>query len=129
MKAIRKMVNGNKGFITFWLILFFLNAGFIRNFITSATPSTDKAEIAHHDTGAKHDLTATSDEDSGASFFDQFKKDADSDDVEFVFFGNFSSKTLTYSQDQHEFSEIGMHPDMYRIPLYDLYCNWKFHHA
>jgi hypothetical protein len=122
------MVNGNKGFMTLWLILVFLNAGLTKSFLSSSVSTSNKEEaVAHHNTGSKHDITATSDEESGISFIDQLKKGTDSDDLEFVFFADLLSKPNIPHLTKYEFSEFGPYRTIYRVPLYDLYCNWKFH--
>ena len=125
------MVNGNKGFISLSLMLLFLNAGLSRFFVFSL-PSIHKAIEAPHygsdasnETTSKHLLSALDESDVG--FIDQLKKDIDADDVEFVFFGNFSPKTLIPHFVKHEFSEFISYHNIYKIPLYDLFCNWKFH--
>lgn len=129
VKAIRKMVNSNKGFITFWLILFFLNAGFAKSITSNAAIGFDKTGTEHHNTGSKHDLTAISDDDSESGFLYQIKKGLDTDDLDLAFFGNYSSKSVTYFQRQHQFADGGIRPEIYGNSLYDLYCNWKFHLA
>ena len=128
MKAIRNIVNGNKGFVTFWLVLLFLNAALTRSVLFASGSGPDsKIETTHHDSGSKYDLAAISDDDSGLNFPGQFKKDTDSDDVEFVFFGNYSPKPQIHRLAKQGFSETGLYHEGYKVPLYDLFCNWKFH--
>ena len=129
MKIIRNMINSNKGFFSFWLVLFFLNAGFAKNIAGIATAKPQKEATENRTTGSKHDLTAIADADSDSGFFDQLKKGLDTDDLEFTFFGAFSSKPIVRFQPQQQYADISMRPEIYKGSLYDLYCNWKFHLA
>lgn len=123
------MVGSNKGFFSFWLILFFLNAGFAKNIAATAAIKFEKASTDHHTTGSKNDVAAISDSDSDADFFYQLKKGIDTDDLEFTTFGDYFSKPVVRFQRQHQFADVTVRPEIYRGSLYDLYCNWKFHLA
>jgi hypothetical protein len=119
------MVNGNKGFISLLLIFLFLAAGLTRNLIFTL-PSIHKAEASHFNSSSKYLLTAATGEESGQSFLDQLK-DSDADDVEVLFFSNYITKLIIPPAAKHEFSDFTPYRSLYRVPLYDLYCNWKFH--
>ena len=125
MEAIRKMVNSNKGFITFWLVLFFFTAGFAKSFV-SVFPSNEKSGTFHTSL-SKHVLTTASDDNASLSLIDQLK-DSDGNDLEFAFFGNYAfpqfCAPVTAGQN---FAEFTSYHKTYSVPLYDLYCNWKFH--
>ena len=122
------MINNNKGFLSLLLIFVFLNACFVKS-ISAGAPKFKKSETERRESGSKHDLTAISDTDSESGFFDQLKKGLDTDDLEFAFFGTFSSKPIAQFQRQQQFADVNMRPEIYRGSLYDLYCNWKFHLA
>jgi len=125
VKAIRKMVDSNKGFYTFWLIMVFLSALFVRNIAGIIPVKSDKEKVEH--TEYKYDITATADDDSGSDSFDRFDKGFDPDDTEFILFENPFSK-LTFSfQEKAQFKAIDLQKQTYNNALYDLYCNWKFH--
>ena len=128
MKAIRKTVNSNKGFITFWLVLFFFTAGFAKSFV-SVFPSNHKSGNTAQTFSSKHVLTTASDSDASLSFIDQLKGgDGDDNDLEFAFFGNYTFPQF-YGPVTAEknFAEFTPQNTIYSVPLYDLYCNWKFH--
>ena len=129
MKIIRNMIISNKGFYSFLMIFIFLNAGLAKNIAGIATVTFAKSKTERHETGSKQDLSAISDTDSESGFFDQLKKGLDADDLEFAFFGTFSSKPIAKFQRQQQFADVNMRPEIYRGSLYDLYCNWKFHLA
>ncbi|MEL1243491.1 hypothetical protein AAEO56_04390 [Flavobacterium sp. DGU11] len=123
MQAIRKMVNSNKGFITFWLLLFFLTAGQAKAFF-SAAPSGYKKEIARTES-SKQQLSIAEDS-SSFSFLEQIN-DGDIDDMPFAFFSDFSfSATLTRYTQHLRTNAGGFFSNGCKVPLYKLYCNWKF---
>jgi len=122
------MINNNKGFLSLLLIFVFLNACFVKS-ISAGAPKFKISETERRESGSKQDLSAISDTDSESGFFDQLKKGLDTDDLEFAFFGTFSSKPIAKFQRQQQFTDVNMRPEIYRGSLYDLYCNWKFHLA
>ena len=129
MKSIRNMIQGNKGFTAFLLLFVFLNAGFIKGITGSVSTKSQKTETGRHASASKFDLVSADEDDSDSGFFDQLKKDIDSDDSDFILFANFTSKPYTQFQRKHQFADANLRPEMYRESLYDLYCNWKFHIA
>ena len=129
MKSIRKMINSNKGFAAFLLLFVFLNAGFMKGITGSIAATSQKTETARHNSTSKFDIVAASEGDSGSGFFDQLKKDIDPDDTDFILFGTIFTKLFSEVQEQHQFADVTNNPEPYSVPLYDLYCNWKFHLA
>lgn len=125
VKAIRKIVDSNKGVFTFWLIMVFLSALCSKTTtgITTVKPGT--TEIAH--LGCKYHLTATADDNSCTGFFDKLEKDFDTDDVEFIFFENQSSRLFSFNGTTLRVPTADSFQQSYNSSLYDLYCNWKFH--
>jgi len=124
MKAIRKIVNSNKGMISFCLVLFFLTAGFAKSFATGLPFKVKKATTT---TFVKHVVNQVKQQGSRLSFLDQLK-DSDSDDFEFAFFGNYTAQNLLPVVDtKQKFAEFASYNNIYSNSLYDLYCNWKFH--
>jgi len=125
MKRIRKITDNNKGFATFCLVLFFVMAGFAKSF-AAKMPTHFKKEVALKDV-SKHTLVQFVAEESDVSFLDQLT-DGDSNDIEFVFFGNDSaSKTILPENTERKFTEFAQYKNADASALYDLYCNWKFH--
>ena len=119
------MANGNKGYITFWVVLFFLTAGLAKSLVT-AFPSGHKKDLTHS-TFAKNVLTQTTEDGSGLSFLDQLR-DSGADDLEFAFFGSFTiPHFLPAIASRQKFAEFSPYCNIYSVSLYDLYCNWKFH--
>ena len=125
MKAIRKIVNGNKGFIIFWLVLFFLTAGFAKSL---ASGLSLKGKSGTGTTFVKHVVNSVKEADSRLNFLDQLKDGSDSDDLEFAFFGTNNAPGILPTVDvKHKFTEFSSYNNIYSNSLYDLYCNWKFH--
>jgi hypothetical protein len=114
-------VNSNKGLISFWLLLFFITATSARNFVTLFQ---DIHKGNNHSKEAKCILSAADESDLGTISL----KDSDVDDVEFTYYGNYiSKKHVILPAEKHNFIPETEHFSAYKIPLYDLYCNWKFH--
>ncbi|AWH85065.1 hypothetical protein HYN59_07960 [Flavobacterium album] len=122
MQAIRKMVNSNKGFMTFWLVLFFLTAGQAKTFCAAA-PSFHKKETTRTESVKQLSVTEGS---SSANFLEQIK-DSDIDDMPFAFFGDLSFNTLISQHTSYFPATTAVScSNGYKVPLYELYCNWKF---
>lgn len=124
VKALRKIVDCNKGFFTFWLVMVFLGALCIKNIAPVISYSLAKVYVAH--SGYKYDLAAISDGSSN-DFFDRFEKDLDSDNLEFIPLENLYSKVNFPLQEKHQFTISQLQQQAKNDMLYDLYCNWKFH--
>lgn len=125
VKALRKIIDGNKGIFTFWLIVVFLGVLCIKNTTAVPTVKSAKAQVAH--LYCKSDLTGIYDDNYGTGFFDKLEKDFDSDDVEFIFFGNLHSQLFSFSGAKLFIPAVDFCKQSYNSSLYDLYCNWKFH--
>jgi hypothetical protein len=124
LKAIRTVVNSNKGIFSFWLLLFFLTAATGRN-VVPAFQDLHLTEKGHDFKPGKYDVSAAADESDLGTLS---PKDSDVDDVEFTYYSNYSSqRSVVVSAEQHDFVEVAEHYPGYNVPLYDLYCNWKFH--
>lgn len=124
MKAIRKIVNSNKGIISFCLVLFFLTAGFAKSFASGLPFNVKKATRI---TFVKQVVNQVKQQGSRFSFLDQLK-DSDADDFEFALFGNYTApNSLPVVDTKQKFAEFASYNNIYSNSLYDLYCNWKFH--
>ena len=123
MKAIRNIINIRKELISFWLLLFFLtsfNAANIVSFFEDV-----RASNIHHVEKGKYIVSEAVDESVLSSLQ---LKDSDIDDIEFTYYGHESSeKTAVLPAEQHNFVQETQNYTAYKVPLYDLYCNWKFH--
>ena len=122
MKAIRKIVDNNKGLVAFMLVLFFLTAGLAKGSLSKVSSHTAKEK---DQSSLKYVLCAENGKESSLSFLDQLK-DADGNDSEFAFFRNFISPGVFIAQNSSaRFAEVNLCEDAATVPLYDLYCNWK----
>jgi len=123
VKQIRSAVNNNKGFFAFWLLLFFVTASNARN-VVSFFQDIHPTEF-HHSSPGKYLLSTAVDE-SEIGIFQL--KDSDIDDIEFIYYDNYSlHNPVILPGEEHDFAVAEEYYCAYKIPLYDLYCNWKFH--
>lgn len=122
MKAIRKITNSNKALLSFGLVLFFLFAGLSKSLAgTKTTAGVHKKE----QTSGTNLLAAEND----CDVQDQLKPfDCDSDDFECTFFGEpVAHRVFTPAMAEKTFVSCNAFKNIYTLPLYDLFCNWKLH--
>lgn len=123
MKAIRKIIDANKEYFSLCLLLVFLTASTARN-IVSVFEGIDTIEADYTKKGQY--LISADDEDSALGTLSL--KDSDADDIELIYYGNYTAqKQLSIPVSGHDFFQESEYLSTYNIPLYDLYCNWKFH--
>jgi hypothetical protein len=122
MKGLREIMNRNKGLFAFGLVVFFLFAGMSKS--VAATKTTESVTKKEQSAGTNV-LIAENDGD----FSDLFKAlDCDSDDFEFVLFDEFTNTAFFIAPKVQNASQcICACKDIYTVPLYDLFCNWKLH--
>lgn len=123
MNTISKIVNSNKGFVTFALVLFFLFAGVAKGF--SFTLPVHKAKAAKET--SKQFIAAEDDHEASYSAAPQLP-DGDADDTSLIFLSNYNFSKFLFtktSKKQNAYASVAL-AQGYSIPLYDLYCNWKF---
>jgi hypothetical protein len=121
MKVIRTILNGNKKLFAFWLVLFFLFAGLTRSFAAAKTTSG----IYKKEQTSGSNFIAETDENS----YDDLKIfDLDSDDFEFVLFSDCNTAKFFISVKNNATPLcLVTGKNIYTLPLYDLFCNWKLH--
>jgi hypothetical protein len=123
MNSTRKIVNSNKGFVTFTLVLFFLFAGVVKGF--SFTPQVQKAKAAKET--SKQFIAAEDDKEASYTATPQLS-DGDADDAGFTLFPDNDFPKFLFTKTtgkQNGYATVAL-AQYYAIPLYDLYCNWKF---
>ncbi|WP_116786957.1 hypothetical protein [Flavobacterium psychrotrophum] len=123
MNTIRKIVDSNKGFVTFGLVLFFLFTGVVKGF--SLTLPVHKVKAIKET--SKQFIAAEDDKEASYSATQQLL-DGDADDVDIIFFQNYNSTKFLFTdtaKKQNAYVSAVL-AQGYDIPLYDLYCNWKF---
>ena len=121
MSVIREILNGNKRLFAFWMVLFFLFAGLFKSFAAAKTISS----VHKKEQSSGSYVIAETDENR----FDELKAfDFDSDDFEFALFGEFTShKFYTAVKVNKAPAFLITYKNVYTLPLYDLFCNWKLH--
>lgn len=123
MKAVRKIVHTNKEFFSFWLLLFFITASNARN-VAPVFQDIHPVENHHANSGKSFVSVAIDDTDFGALSL----KDSDVDDIELIYCGNYTAQSsVIVPTEEQSFLQYSKHSSSYKVPLYDLYCNWKFH--
>ena len=123
MNTLRNLVNSNKGFVTFSLVLFFLFAGVAKCLAFELPANTAKATKEY----SKQLFSAEDDIDASISASFQLLDD-DADDADFIFYPNYNAPKFlvtTAGTKQTVYAAVAL-AQGYTLPLYDLYCNWKF---
>lgn len=123
MNSIRKIVESNKGLVTFMLVLFFLTAGFAKSLSVKIPVSKGDAKKSY----AKQIVSVENEDESSKSFLSSFP-DSDADDADLIFFQNYNTPNFLVAETAgvKHFTTFALLSQGYDIPLYDLYCNWKF---
>jgi len=120
MNTLRNLVNSNKGFVTFSLVLFFLFAGVAKCLAFELPANTAKATKEY----SKQLLSAEDDKEVSLSASFQLLDD----DADFIFYPNYNAPKflVTTAGNRQTVYEAVALAQGYTLPLYDLYCNWKF---
>ena len=127
MKVIKSAIQANRRLTSLLLLFFFLYAGLFRNSVINLSLGT-KSEFVHKKSSSKKVEFSQSDEDSNQGFQNQFKKtDSDLDDAEMASNFSFSLRNTVAFYQSHDFSRFDSFKSFSKLPLYDLFCNWKFH--
>lgn len=115
------MINHNKGFFAFGMVLFFLFAGLSKSFAgTKSIKSHTKKEQSVSVIIAEGDETKY-DELKAFDYADDFE-------LECTFFGEDAHGGFFEPVEaQKTAPRFTLCKDVYTVPLYDLFCNWKFH--
>lgn len=128
MKTIKSIIQANRGIVSVTLLFFFLYAGLFRTSVINLSLGT-KSEVAYKKTAETFASEFTqSDDDDSQNLPAQYKKvDNDLDDVEAILNENFSFKNTIATFLNHNFFSFETFQAFSKLPLYDLFCNWKFH--
>jgi hypothetical protein len=128
VKQIRKITGNFKGFTSFILLFVFLYSGIIRSSIIDV-PSLASIERHHVSPSTQKQFAAISGEDLNQRQLTQFKKvDTDQDDEITLFKNSLVSLCKTgHSAKKKTISKFDSFHSIAKLPLYDLFCNWKFH--
>lgn len=123
MKAIRKIVKANKEILSLWLLLFFLAASTGRNVVSVFEPA--HSSEAHYEKNGQYSVSAAVDDSILGTIS---LKDSDVDDIELIYYGDYTAqKQAVLPTEEQNIVQYTEQYSTYKIPLYDLYCNWKFH--
>lgn len=127
MKAIKSVIQANRSLTSLLLLFFFLYAGLFRNSVINLSLGT-KSEFVHKKSSSKTVEFSQSDEDSNQGFQNQFKKtDSDLDDAEMASSFSLSLQKYVAFYQSRDFFRFDIFKSLSKLPLYDLFCNWKFH--
>jgi len=128
MKTIKSIIQANRGIVSVTLLFFFLYAGLFRTSVINLSLGT-KSEVTYKKSIAKSTTEFTqSDDDDSQDLPAQYKKgENDLDDAEAILNDYFSFKNCVALFQNHDFFSFETFQAVSKLPLYDLFCNWKFH--
>jgi len=128
MKALKSTIQANRSLASLLLLFFFLYAGIVRNSVVNLSLGA-KSEFVHKKANSKTGVEITQSDDAAAQgLLNQFKKvDNDLDDAEMASNFSLSFRNPAASYQSHDFFRFDVFKSRSRLPLYDLFCNWKFH--
>lgn len=128
MKVLKRLIQANRSITSLLLLFFFLYAGLFRNSIINLSFGT-KSEFVNQKANIKAEAEfSQADEDSTQVLQNQFKKtDTDLDDAELASNFCLSLKNPIAFYQSHDFFRFDIFKSFFKLPLYDLFCNWKFH--
>lgn len=128
MKIIKSIIQANRGIVSVTLLFFFLYAGLFRTSVINISLGT-KSEVAYKKSTAKSTTEfSQSDDGDSQNLPAQYKKgENDLDDVEAILSDDFSFKNRVAFFQNPDFFSFETFQAVSKLPLYDLFCNWKFH--
>jgi hypothetical protein len=130
MSIINSLLRQHKGFVSFLFVFVFLYSGIVRGVLTP--DAEDYLPVyAQHDSETKSNFSTQLNHFNALSIVNQYKEKSESetDEVHFDFEVFFSSHApLRFLPYPKSLLSKGLSwVNDYKLPLYDLYCNWKFH--
>lgn len=130
MSIINNFLRQQKGFASFLFVFIFLYSGIIRGVLTSDVEDYT-SNHAQHDSDAKSNFSTQQNLFNNLSIVNQYKEKSESEtdethfDFEFTFTSYSPFAFLPYPN-LSGFIELNWIIAL-KKPLYDLFCNWKFH--
>ncbi|MFP9115881.1 hypothetical protein ACLI1A_18215 [Flavobacterium sp. RHBU_3] len=123
MKALKNITTKSKGMTTLCMVLFFLFASVAKGFAYRLPVNMAADKKAPAKTWLTVSVKQTTPE-----VLNQLP-DTDGDDSDLVLFYNFTTPNTTTRQSNSPQNNrnAALYSDNYHVPLYDLYCNWKYH--
>lgn len=126
MKTVKDLCNNHKGFFSFLLLFVFLYSGFVRSYVVTdfSSQPVKKSFQAHKNTqvAQQHDHLII------FNAVNQFKKnDSESDDLHQDFISFEIVKPIDFFEENVTISPKLKFVKSINLPLYDLFCKWKFH--
>lgn len=123
MKATANITSTCKGIRTLCMVLVFLLASVYKGFAyrLPVTAAVDKKAPAKT-------WFAANVKQAAPEVLNQLP-DADGDDTDLILFHNYITQNITKQQSGSPKNNrnTALYSENYHIPLYDLYCNWKYH--
>lgn len=116
--------------MSFLFVFIFLYSGIVRGVLTSDL-NDDVPNYEHHDSDSKSTFSTHHTYLNGFGIANQYKEKSESetDEAHFDFELSFTSNSLlAFLPFRSDFSSINLNRvNFLQQPLYDLFCNWKFH--
>lgn len=128
MKNRRNIAIVNRGLASLFFLFFFLYSIHARTFTGYFSATSKKAVVENVTAKANTANGLLLTLDNSADYDDENSySESEIDDVDFVFFTNcFSSIAFLFFK-EISFFTLREKEQSSKLPLYDLYCNWKFH--
>lgn len=130
MKLIRQIVSNKKSTFAFLLIFVFIYAGIFRNAVVgSASANRYSIQYAQKQNSPKF-LSTRITSPGKLSLVDEMNKtDKDLGDLEFdaVDFSDSTGLNLFFKRSKFTSHRLAVLYSQLTLPLYDLFCKWKFH--
>ncbi|MFL9843828.1 hypothetical protein [Flavobacterium rhizosphaerae] len=123
MDSLKKIGDNPKNIVAFWLMLFFFASSLANTF--SPVSQSYKYKAAFTKVEKKIVSFAINDDDT-IDFSDQLT-DTDADDIKFIFEGYSLPQFNALASHKHFFTSVSLPTIISSIPLYKLFCIWKFH--
>lgn len=126
MKTVKDLCNNHKGFFSFLLLFVFLYSGFVRSYVVTDFSSQPVKKSIQ----ASENTQVAQQQDHLIIFnaVNQFEKnDSESDDLHHDFISFETVTPVDFFQSKVTISSKLKFAKAINLPLYDLFCKWKFH--
>lgn len=126
MKTVKDISNNHKGYYSFLLLFVFLYSGFVRSYVVTdfSTQPVKKSIQTHKNTevAQQHDYLII------FNAVNQLEKnDSESDDLHHDFISFETVTPIDFFEANVTISPKLKFAKAINLPLYDLFCKWKFH--
>lgn len=117
----------SKGLLSFLLLFVFLYSGVIKGYVNQSA-EISKPQLCHAQTSKqKHYISVLEDDQTQCQETQISESDSDLDEIAFCRNSFIPANELSFSLPKNAFPKTTFFHEVEKLPLYDLFCNWKFH--